>query len=94
MYLKKITYKGVDYLYEVNTYEDITKFYDSKPIEYWGRKYWFFGPRVLKKKYNFLFIFYCDIENPRLKKEYIQSKFDYELEIISRKEEIEKGKIL
>lgn len=96
MALKKIVYHDITYLYEIsnNIFEGGTYIYDSTPIEYIERKYVFFGPRVVKTKYEFLFYTHMDIELPCYTKSDIESKFRYELNLIKRKKEIESGNIL
>jgi len=96
MALKKITYNDVTYLYEIskNIFDGGTYVYDSTPIEYLERKYIFFGPRVVKTKYEFLFYTHMDFELPCYNKNDIEDKFKTELKLINRKKEIEKGEIL
>lgn len=97
MALKKIVYKDVTYLYEICNdlfHHEGTYVYESTPIEYLERKYVFFGPRVLKKKYEFLFYTNMNIEAPYYSKAVIEDKFKSELRLIARKKEIENGNIL
>lgn len=96
MALKKIVYQNVTYLYEVSNsfFDGGTYVYDATPIEYIERKYVFFGPRVVKTKYEFLFHTHMDFELPCYTKSEIESKFRYELNLINRKKEIESGNIL
>ncbi len=96
MKLKKLTYNGIDYLYETidNDGYSGTNIYETVPIEYWDRKYWFFGPMVLRKNYKFLFYLNFNVENSLLSKEYVQDKFNYALQIMERKRQIENGEII
>jgi len=97
MKLKKLTYKSVDYLYEIVYSDgayDGTNIYEGVPIEYWEKKYWFFGPLVLKTDYKFLFYLNLNIENTQVTKAQVQSKFDYALQIMERKRQIENGEII
>lgn len=96
MALKKIIYQDKTYLYEISYsfLESGTYVYDSTPIEYTERKYVFFGPRVVKTKYEFLFYLSIIIEAACYTKSDIESRFRSELKFIERKKEIENGNIL
>lgn len=95
MYLKKLTYEGVDYLYEVVVDEyTSTNVYSGVPIEYWEKKYWFFGPMVLKKENKLLFCLNFNIESLELTKQDVQSRFNYALNLMARRQEIENGEII
>lgn len=96
MALKKIIYQDKIYLYEISNsfFDGGTYVYDSTPIEYTERKYVFFGPRVVKTKYEFLFYLHTNIEAACYTKRDIENKFISELNFLERKKEIENGNIL
>jgi hypothetical protein len=96
MKLKKLTYNGDDYLYEIVDTDGYTGtiIYESAPIEYWQKKFWFFGPLVLKTDYKYLFNLNFNIENSHLSKKYVQDKFNYALQVMERKRQIENGEII
>ena len=96
MALKKITYDNVDYLYEFtdNFFDYGTYVYESQPTIYYARKYFFFGPLVMKKTYNLLFSLHMNIEDADYTSTDIEKRFEIEFNKIKRRKEIENGNIL
>lgn len=96
MRLKKITFEGKDYMYEYSTYmfSEGTYFYDATPIEKVVRKYLFFGPKIIKKEYKFLFYMVTNIEDVYYSKKQIEEKIRYQVGLLNRQKEIDNGKII
>lgn len=101
--MKKLSYKGRNFLYEVQTYRcgdygasDCyeTIVYDSEPVIRKRRKYLLFGPVVDVKRCKVLFTLYFNIEDPKYTKEYVEEKLDAELVLLNRLEDIQRGDIV
>lgn len=96
MSFTKITYNNVDYLYKIDVKEfsENTNIYDSIPNERIVLKYILFGPKIVKKKYKYLFTIYFNIENENYSKEDVLKQFEKNINLMKRKEEIKKGEII
>lgn len=105
--MKELIYNNVKYLYKIcinydkSEDQDIcyTNIYSSTNyIIKAYRKYLFFGPKINKKVYNFLFSLDFNINNEYISKEVVKFHFDERLkeslEINKRREEIKHGNIL
>lgn len=93
---KTITYKGIEYVYEIvrGILDFRTYVYDSTPIVTYVKKYWLFGPLVKKVSYRYLFQIWHNIESASYSKKEVEEIFEKEVEWLNRKKEIENGEIL
>lgn len=90
--MKKITIDGVEYYYFIHGETSHTYFYTKK--EYEAKKYCFFGKKITKTKNVYQFMICLDIESPYNSKSNIQTAINRELEVLKRKEEIQRGEII
>jgi hypothetical protein len=70
-----------------------TTYFYSGVETYYARKYFLFGPKIAKTRPKVAFVIYDDSENERLGKSYWREKIAKEIELLNRKEEIERGEL-
>jgi hypothetical protein len=101
-YMKKITIKGREYLYEIHRYSgdhdvsgwEETIFYNSTPIIKTKKKYLLWGPTIEYFEFDEIFKLSIDIESPEFTKKFVTSKVMEKIDLLNRKEEIARGEIL
>ena len=99
--MKKITIEGREFFYEVRKEDDYgfsfgtrTIFYDPTPKIIKRKKYYFFGKDIEIRQYKSLFIMYINIESPKYSKCQTKELLTRQIQILNRKEEIERGEIV
>jgi hypothetical protein len=58
------------------------------------RKYWLFGERITVIEPNYVFTIWRDIESKLHTKKQVRAWIEHELELLNRKEELERGEII
>lgn len=99
--MKKITFKGINYLYQIKNigvedgwYNTITVFYSFSPEIKTKRKYIIFGEKVEYNYHKELFRIYLNIESPKFTKKQIKNILRPKLRSIKREKQIERGGIV
>lgn len=89
---RKINY---EVLYDVSEYGETyeTVFYEGTKITT-RKKYYLFGEKISKEVPREIFRLYFNIEDERKTKRDIRSRIERELELLGRKEQIEKGELI
>jgi hypothetical protein len=99
--MKEITIQGRTFQYETwwESYgedvgaDPVTIFYDGKQtVNY--RKWWIFGPVLQREEPKEVFRIYADSEDAKLSKTWWSDKIRDKIELLNRKEEIEKGELI
>lgn len=97
--MKTINVNGREFQYKVgydcSEYGDYywTDFYEGTETETY-KKWLFFGPTLTKEVGKWVFKVYLNIENPHLTKSEIRQHIERAVELLERKEEIERGEII
>jgi len=101
--MDKLKIKGREFLYEIKDYEcgdygayirHETIFYDLEPEFYIQRKYIIFGPKIEKKRMKELFKVSFSIKDKNMTKTEVRSALERKVELLRRKEQIERGEII
>jgi hypothetical protein len=99
--MKEITIQGRTFQYETwwepygeGIFDDpVTIFYDGKQtVNY--RKWRIFGPVLQREEPKEVFRIYADSEDEKLSKTWWTNKISDRIELLNRKEEIEKGELI
>lgn len=95
--MKELTINGITLQYE-KKYEDYTNSFSTNfyigTEEITERKYVFFGSKITKIFPKFAFNIYADYDNLRLTKDWWKAEILRELELLNRKEQLSKGKLI
>jgi hypothetical protein len=81
--------------YEANECDDYeyTEFYEgTETVSY--KKWGLFGETITEEIPKLVFTIYRDITNPKLTKEYWKREITREIELLDRKDEIERGEYI
>jgi hypothetical protein len=89
---QEFNYKTKFCVNEIDTYE-WTEFYKESMIVH-KRKYGFFGKVIPHEVPIMLFKVNFNIESPFYTKDEVRKKLEYQVELLSRKEQIKRGEII
>ena len=70
-----------------------TEFYQGT-ITKTHKKFWFFGPEIIKVKPKLVFTIYRDIEHKSYTKKQVREWIQHEVDLLDREDEIRRGEII